>query len=176
MLLCITKGTGRNNDKKLDNDKGMNHCFGNVLGLVCVLCAHVTVNVNFEKGTSNGKAAKKVFRIQLRAQVVLALYVCSRSVRQGLLAFEVFCPKSGYGHRYLKRWHTEHTIGIQRCTQSAPFGEKSEDSSGQGLTATAGSDVVQSGRPIIFDDFFQHFWPYIGNNTANVVFQMVKRL
>ncbi|GFU05149.1 hypothetical protein TNCV_574961 [Trichonephila clavipes] len=46
---------------------------------------------------------------------------------------------------------------------------------GQGRTATAGSDVVQSGRPI-FDDFFQHLWPYIGNNTANVVFQMVKRL
>ncbi|GFX62268.1 hypothetical protein TNCV_3306411 [Trichonephila clavipes] len=42
-------------------------------------------------------------------------------------------------------------------------------------TATIGSDVVQSGRPI-FDDFFQHLWPYIGNNTANVVFQMVKRL
>ncbi|GFW98686.1 alpha-2 adrenergic receptor [Trichonephila clavipes] len=42
-------------------------------------------------------------------------------------------------------------------------------------TATAGWDVVQSGRPI-FDDFFQHLWPYIGNNTANVVFQMVKRL
>ncbi|GFW61463.1 hypothetical protein TNCV_347111 [Trichonephila clavipes] len=42
-------------------------------------------------------------------------------------------------------------------------------------TATAGSDIVQSGRPI-FDDFFQHLWPYIGNNTANVVFQMVKRL
>ncbi|GFV56040.1 hypothetical protein TNCV_2266261 [Trichonephila clavipes] len=42
-------------------------------------------------------------------------------------------------------------------------------------TATAGSAVVQSGRPI-FDDFFQHLWPYIGNNTANVVFQMVKRL
>ncbi|GFT09602.1 adhesion G protein-coupled receptor B2 [Trichonephila clavipes] len=42
-------------------------------------------------------------------------------------------------------------------------------------TATAGSDVVQSGRPI-FDDFFQHLWPYIGNNTANVVFQVVKRL
>ncbi|GFX19570.1 hypothetical protein TNCV_2074781 [Trichonephila clavipes] len=42
-------------------------------------------------------------------------------------------------------------------------------------TATAGSDVVQSGRPV-FDDFFQHLWPYIGNNTANVVFQMVKRL
>ncbi|GFV71651.1 hypothetical protein TNCV_3534411 [Trichonephila clavipes] len=42
-------------------------------------------------------------------------------------------------------------------------------------TATAGSDVVQSGRPI-FDDFFQHLWPYIGNNPANVVFQMVKRL
>ncbi|GFU98452.1 hypothetical protein TNCV_3652831 [Trichonephila clavipes] len=43
------------------------------------------------------------------------------------------------------------------------------------LTATVGSDVVQSGRPI-FDYFFQHLWPYIGNNTANVVFQMVKRL
>ncbi|GFW09194.1 hypothetical protein TNCV_2101481 [Trichonephila clavipes] len=42
-------------------------------------------------------------------------------------------------------------------------------------TATAGTDVVQSGCPI-FDDFFQHLWPYIGNNTANVVFQMVKRL
>ncbi|GFU89898.1 hypothetical protein TNCV_1287791 [Trichonephila clavipes] len=42
-------------------------------------------------------------------------------------------------------------------------------------TATAGSDVVQSGRPI-FEDFFQHLWPYIGNNTANAVFQMVKRL
>ncbi|GFX77973.1 hypothetical protein TNCV_909901 [Trichonephila clavipes] len=43
------------------------------------------------------------------------------------------------------------------------------------LTATAGSDVVQSGRPI-FDDFFQHLWQYIGNNTANVVFHMIKRL
>ncbi|GFX04976.1 adhesion G protein-coupled receptor B2 [Trichonephila clavipes] len=42
-------------------------------------------------------------------------------------------------------------------------------------TVTAGSDVVHSGRPI-FDNFFQHLWPYIGNNTANVVFQMVKRL
>ncbi|GFW85481.1 HTH_48 domain-containing protein [Trichonephila clavipes] len=42
-------------------------------------------------------------------------------------------------------------------------------------TATAGSDVVQSERPI-FDDFSQHLWPYIGNNTANVLFQMVKRL
>ncbi|GFT00520.1 hypothetical protein TNCV_140801 [Trichonephila clavipes] len=43
------------------------------------------------------------------------------------------------------------------------------------MTAKADSDVVQSGHPI-FDDFFQHLWPYIGNNTANVVFQMVKRL
>ncbi|GFW74820.1 hypothetical protein TNCV_5137991 [Trichonephila clavipes] len=42
-------------------------------------------------------------------------------------------------------------------------------------TATAGSDEVQSERPI-FDNFFQHLGPYIGNNTANVVFQMVKRL
>ncbi|GFU50334.1 uncharacterized protein TNCV_301661 [Trichonephila clavipes] len=43
------------------------------------------------------------------------------------------------------------------------------------MTAAAGSDVVQSGRPI-FEDFSQHLWPYIGNNTANVVFKMVKRL
>ncbi|GFT58690.1 hypothetical protein TNCV_1360581 [Trichonephila clavipes] len=42
-------------------------------------------------------------------------------------------------------------------------------------TATAYSNVVQSGRAI-FDDFFQQLWPYIDNNTANVVFQMVKRL
>ncbi|GFW87712.1 hypothetical protein TNCV_4486771 [Trichonephila clavipes] len=42
-------------------------------------------------------------------------------------------------------------------------------------TAMVGSVVVESGRPN-FDDFFQHLWPYIGNNTANVVFQMVKRL
>ncbi|GFW58807.1 adhesion G protein-coupled receptor B2 [Trichonephila clavipes] len=42
------------------------------------------------------------------------------------------------------------------------------------MTATAGSDVVQSGRPIFYD-FFQHLWPYIGNNTANVVFQMVSQ-
>ncbi|GFX10779.1 uncharacterized protein TNCV_3929191 [Trichonephila clavipes] len=42
------------------------------------------------------------------------------------------------------------------------------------MTAMAGSDVVQSGRPI-FDEFFQHLWPCIGNNTANVVYQMVKR-
>ncbi|GFV35234.1 hypothetical protein TNCV_620301 [Trichonephila clavipes] len=48
------------------------------------------------------------------------------------------------------------------------------DCGGGDRTVTAGSDVVQSGRPI-FDDFFQHLWPYIGNNTANVVFQMVKR-
>ncbi|GFV69958.1 hypothetical protein TNCV_1983251 [Trichonephila clavipes] len=27
-----------------------------------------------------------------------------------------------------------------------------------------------------FDDFFQHLWSYISNNTANDVFQMVKRL
>ncbi|GFU61483.1 hypothetical protein TNCV_2287801 [Trichonephila clavipes] len=46
---------------------------------------------------------------------------------------------------------------------------------GLARTATADSDVVQSGRPI-FDDFFQHLWPYIANNTANVVFQRVKHL
>ncbi|GFT33851.1 hypothetical protein TNCV_4383461 [Trichonephila clavipes] len=53
--------------------------------------------------------------------------------------------------------------------------ENREGSLGYTRTATAGSDVVQSGRPIV-DDFFQHLWPYIGNNTANVVFQRVKHL
>ncbi|GFW25508.1 hypothetical protein TNCV_3722361 [Trichonephila clavipes] len=57
--------------------------------------------------------------------------------------------------------------------QSSPTG--SCGFTGVQWTATAVSDVVQSGHPI-FDDFFQHLWPYIGNNTANVVFQMVKRL
>ncbi|GFX00644.1 uncharacterized protein TNCV_2236511 [Trichonephila clavipes] len=34
------------------------------------------------------------------------------------------------------------------------------------MTATAGGlDVVQSGRPV-FDDFFQHLWPYIGNSEC----------
>ncbi|GFU65612.1 hypothetical protein TNCV_635351 [Trichonephila clavipes] len=55
------------------------------------------------------------------------------------------------------------------------IGKLTETPSHKEKTATAGSDVVQSGRPI-FDDFFQHLWPYIGNNSANVVFQMVKRL
>ncbi|GFV09359.1 hypothetical protein TNCV_5006761 [Trichonephila clavipes] len=40
------------------------------------------------------------------------------------------------------------------------------------MTATAGSDVVHLESN--FEDFFQHLWPYIGNNTENVVFQMVK--
>ncbi|GFX29830.1 hypothetical protein TNCV_4749591 [Trichonephila clavipes] len=40
-------------------------------------------------------------------------------------------------------------------------------------TVTAGSNVVQSGRPI-FDDIFQRLWTYIGNSTVNVVFQIVK--
>ncbi|GFU16303.1 hypothetical protein TNCV_418611 [Trichonephila clavipes] len=57
--------------------------------------------------------------------------------------------------------------------ESAPMQDTSDEDMIE--TATAGSDVVQSGRPI-FDDFFQHLWPYIGNNTANVVFQIVKRL
>ncbi|GFT76618.1 hypothetical protein TNCV_3678521 [Trichonephila clavipes] len=57
-----------------------------------------------------------------------------------------------------------HFVDLRRMCSSVPV-----------MTATAGSDVVQSGSPI-FDDFFQHLWPNIGNNTANVVFQMVKRL
>ncbi|GFS91574.1 hypothetical protein TNCV_1139881 [Trichonephila clavipes] len=73
----------------------------------------------------------------------------------------------------------EHPVSL--CEFSSPFLESSSrwvdhcDARLGNSTATAGSDVVQSGCPI-FDDFFQHLWPYIGNNTANVVFQMVKRL
>ncbi|GFV98246.1 hypothetical protein TNCV_4450031 [Trichonephila clavipes] len=66
----------------------------------------------------------------------------------------------------------DETKNFKKCTVAevrCHFGDESN------WTATAGSDVVQSGRPI-FDDFFQHLWPYIGNNTANVVFQMVKPL
>ncbi|GFU56285.1 hypothetical protein TNCV_582211 [Trichonephila clavipes] len=36
-------------------------------------------------------------------------------------------------------------------------------------------DCSQSGRQFSMT-FFQHLWPSIGNNTANVFFQMVKRL
>ncbi|GFV04384.1 hypothetical protein TNCV_920051 [Trichonephila clavipes] len=56
----------------------------------------------------------------------------------------------------LEKWLPQHLLELYR-------------------TATAGSNVVQSGRPI-FDNFFQRLWPYIGNNTANVVFQIVRRL
>ncbi|GFX28612.1 hypothetical protein TNCV_3336721 [Trichonephila clavipes] len=63
---------------------------------------------------------------------------------------------------------TKRHVGEKTATRSQLMAARAK-------TATAGSDVVQSGRPI-FDDLFQHLWPYIGNNTANVVFQMVKRL
>ncbi|GFS60043.1 hypothetical protein TNCV_2832741 [Trichonephila clavipes] len=63
-------------------------------------------------------------------------------------------------------------LGVQGETQGGLHNHSLQN---KHRTATAGSDVVQSGRPI-FDDFFQHLWPYIGDNTANVVFQMVKRL
>ncbi|GFW85867.1 hypothetical protein TNCV_855161 [Trichonephila clavipes] len=69
---------------------------------------------------------------------------------------------------------TESAITVQRVFR-IKFGCQPPNDNNIFRTATAGSDVVQSGRPI-FDDFFQHLWPYIGNNTANVVFQMVKRL
>ncbi|GFW45852.1 hypothetical protein TNCV_4495721 [Trichonephila clavipes] len=68
----------------------------------------------------------------------------------------------------LEQWYAEHISSVKRHFDT-------NDKSLSKKTAPAGSDVVQSGR-LIFDDFFQHLWPYIGNNTANVVFQMVKRL
>ncbi|GFX18116.1 hypothetical protein TNCV_1577951 [Trichonephila clavipes] len=72
-----------------------------------------------------------------------------------------------------KPWK-EKVAKVSLLFNFSPYSQKSNTNQFK-RTATAGSDVVQSGRPI-FDDFFQHLWPYIGNNTANVVFQMVKRL
>ncbi|GFX60526.1 uncharacterized protein TNCV_1182451 [Trichonephila clavipes] len=65
--------------------------------------------------------------------------------------------------------------GLEPMTKQATFRYQYHSATAAYKTSTADSDVVQSGRPI-FDDFFQHLWPYIGNNTANVVFQMVTRL
>ncbi|GFX82420.1 hypothetical protein TNCV_2871011 [Trichonephila clavipes] len=74
----------------------------------------------------------------------------------GHIGNRVPCAEGSYGNSSLRK---VSELSIYSCQKNA----------------TAGSDVVQSGRPI-FDDFFQHLWPYIGYNTANVVFQMVKRL
>ncbi|GFV33452.1 hypothetical protein TNCV_3662671 [Trichonephila clavipes] len=81
----------------------------------------------------------------------------------GSLVFSMFSSKKG-GNRTKRKIADKHDNFQGKWRTGDWIG-----------TATAGSDVVQSGHPI-FDDFFQHLWPYIGNNTANVVFQMVKRL
>ncbi|GFS84699.1 phosphoenolpyruvate synthase [Trichonephila clavipes] len=75
----------------------------------------------------------------------------------------------------MRRWRIFFNGLLRETSDENPTSEKMVHVKLAVMTATAGSDVVQSGRPI-FDDFFQHLWPYIGNNTANVVFQMVKRL
>ncbi|GFT23333.1 hypothetical protein TNCV_2016251 [Trichonephila clavipes] len=77
-----------------------------------------------------------------------------------------------YGHKCRKKVIENWTSRLDyiRASRGSPMPEIIFK-----MTATAGSDVVQSGRPI-FDDFFQHLWPYIGNNTKKVVFQIVKRL
>ncbi|GFV36077.1 hypothetical protein TNCV_345931 [Trichonephila clavipes] len=80
------------------------------------------------------------------------------------------CRKNSYFLVAGKAWMLSGKRTVINPTASTP-----ELAYCQGRTATAGSDVVQSGRPS-FDDFFQHLWPDIGNNTANIVFQMVKRL
>ncbi|GFW10696.1 hypothetical protein TNCV_4918151 [Trichonephila clavipes] len=86
------------------------------------------------------------------------------------------------------KWYSKHHPTIIRCrtltTQPIPAQVQLHEElyhrpnlcrRWETKTATAGLDVVQSGSPI-FDDLFQNVWPYIGNNTVNVVFQMVKRL
>ncbi|GFW51477.1 histone-lysine N-methyltransferase SETMAR [Trichonephila clavipes] len=79
----------------------------------------------------------------------------------------------------LKRQRTIKKVMYAVCFRSTGLVKaielKGQETVTVNWTATAGSDVVQSGRPI-FDDFFQHLWPYICNNMANFVFQMVKRL
>ncbi|GFY07194.1 hypothetical protein TNCV_277411 [Trichonephila clavipes] len=77
------------------------------------------------------------------------------------------CDVGTSSYRYHTTTYSPASVSTNRRTNDTIFMAS--------MTATAGSDVVQSGRPI-FDDFFQHLWPYIGNNTANVVFQMVKCL
>ncbi|GFX73159.1 hypothetical protein TNCV_1244821 [Trichonephila clavipes] len=77
--------------------------------------------------------------------------------------------------KYVYEWYARLRESRVSDSDKTRSGRPGEPPKTLRMTATAGSDVVQSGRPI-FDDFFQHLWPYIGNNTANVVFQMVKRL
>ncbi|GFU35480.1 hypothetical protein TNCV_4730831 [Trichonephila clavipes] len=83
------------------------------------------------------------------------------------------CDAEGYGFQMLN----DDEIVTSVPEESDPVDKETDEDEGNNYnkTATAGSDGVQSGRPI-FDDFFQHLWPYIGNNTVNVVFQMVTRL
>ncbi|GFU66155.1 hypothetical protein TNCV_2858281 [Trichonephila clavipes] len=87
-------------------------------------------------------------------------------------SYAKFWPRklSSYGHELVTEVSQVRALKPLETQRSVDDGREYIN-----RTATAGSDVVQSGRPI-FDDFFQHLWPYIGNNTANVVFQMVKRL
>ncbi|GFW20856.1 hypothetical protein TNCV_1050771 [Trichonephila clavipes] len=75
----------------------------------------------------------------------------------------------------VKDWVLITTHSLSSATKKVVAKFKSKFEGPYRTTATDGSDVVQSGRQI-FDDFFQYLWPYIGNNMANVVFQMVKRL
>ncbi|GFX38145.1 hypothetical protein TNCV_3837441 [Trichonephila clavipes] len=91
----------------------------------------------------------------------------SRSGGQSEARPPVFKSSSKLGTHLLT-----HCSRDERHSQPYPARECNPDVR---KTGTDGSDVVQSGRSI-FDDFFQHLWPYIGNNTVNVVFQMVKRL
>lgn len=43
------------------------------------------------------------------------------------------------------------------------------------IGATVGSNEMQSGS-LNFEHFIKQPWPYIGNNTANIYFQVVQRL
>ncbi|GFW11575.1 mariner Mos1 transposase [Trichonephila clavipes] len=102
----------------------------------------------------------------------------SRHLREVLISCFNMKKSVAEAHRMLSNTYGEAAISERTCREwFQRFKNDDFDVEDQhGIwTATAGSDVVQSGRPI-FEDFFQHLWPYIGNNTANAVFQMVKLL
>ncbi|GFU67131.1 hypothetical protein TNCV_3675451 [Trichonephila clavipes] len=111
----------------------------------------------------------EISKVSMKTTYFKAAHVCNHSTK---LAYLFYVSSITTNYSLQERDRPQHHVAF-------PVGCKNIDGeqhpSTPPKTATAGSDVVQSGRPI-FDDFFQHLWPYIGNNTANVAFQMVTRL
>ncbi|GFY00468.1 hypothetical protein TNCV_1665071 [Trichonephila clavipes] len=109
--------------------------------------------------------------IETPSPLIGMLWKLGEEVPAQVSSLTLDCGSKLRGASPIRSWHSSSVKFIAEAANVQHF----IDNVLRIWTATAGSDVVQSGRPI-FDDFFQHLWPYIGNNTANVVFQMVKRL